>query len=339
MKGLAWVVWRQHRTVLLIGAALTAALAAYIVYQRFELVGFQREHGIAECERGQGVCHGKRVVYGDGDERPNALGEALMRLYDDYRSPLLDTGRLLLALPLLVGTFLGAPLLARELESGTYKLAWAQSVSPRRWLAAKLALPAVFTLLVSATLTALYGWWWHPGYRDFGDLAWNTAVPFLTAGPAAVALALLALLLGATIGLLVRRTLPAMVAALAATAGVMYVLDLSRLRAALWPVRTVTSRVLRGNGSAFDQVPRGGHVLADGFLTESGERLSPGTCGGEPVRNCSAGHVVERFVDYHPSSHFWPMQWVQAGICLAAAAALAAFCVWWVGRSARAVTA
>ncbi|WKX69785.1 hypothetical protein [Streptomyces sp. XD-27] len=333
MKGLTWVVWRQYRTLLLTGAALAAALAAYIVYQRFELVGFQRDHGIAGCDRLQPECHGREVLDGFDDEGPNALGKVLMRLESDYREPLLDTGRLLLVLPLLIGTFLGAPLLARELETGTYRLAWAQSVSPRRWLAAKLALPAAFTLLVSAALTALYGWWWHPSYRDFGDLIWTSDVPFLTTGPAAVALALLALLLGATIGLLVRRTLPAMVVSLAATAGVRYVLELPGLRSALWPRQTTTSGELSGFGPVLDAVPGDARDIKYGYVTASGERTADGLCAMEYPDRCLADHgVVKTYAVYHPSSHFWPMQWVQAGICLAAAAALAAFCLWWVGR-------
>ena len=48
-------------------------------------------------------------------------------------------GCVLVALPALVGAFWGAPLVARELESGTYRLAWAQSVTRTRWLAVKLA--------------------------------------------------------------------------------------------------------------------------------------------------------------------------------------------------------
>ena len=46
---------------------------------------------------------------------------------------------LLLVVPAIIGIFWGAPLVARELETGTYRLAWTQSVTRTRWLAVKLA--------------------------------------------------------------------------------------------------------------------------------------------------------------------------------------------------------
>ena len=40
--------------------------------------------------------------------------------------------------PAIVGIFWGAPLLARELETGTYRLVWTQGVTRSRWLTTKL---------------------------------------------------------------------------------------------------------------------------------------------------------------------------------------------------------
>jgi len=42
-----------------------------------------------------------------------------------------------LATPALLGIFWGAPLIARELETGTCRLAWNQSVTRTRWLTVK----------------------------------------------------------------------------------------------------------------------------------------------------------------------------------------------------------
>jgi len=36
--------------------------------------------------------------------------------------------------------FIGAPLLAREFEHGTFRLAWTQGISRRRWLLSKTLL-------------------------------------------------------------------------------------------------------------------------------------------------------------------------------------------------------
>ena len=42
--------------------------------------------------------------------------------------------------PAIVGIFWGAPLIARELETGTHRLVWNQTVTRTGWLATKLAL-------------------------------------------------------------------------------------------------------------------------------------------------------------------------------------------------------
>ena len=51
--------------------------------------------------------------------------------------------------PFVIGAFLGAPLLARELEDGTWQLAWTQAVPRMRWLAAKLAALAGVTVALT----------------------------------------------------------------------------------------------------------------------------------------------------------------------------------------------
>jgi ABC-type transport system involved in multi-copper enzyme maturation permease subunit len=45
---------------------------------------------------------------------------------------------LLQALPALIGAFVGAPVLARELETGTFRYAWTQGFGRWRWTLAKL---------------------------------------------------------------------------------------------------------------------------------------------------------------------------------------------------------
>ena len=52
------------------------------------------------------------------------------------------------ALPAVLGMFWGAPLVARELESGTFRLAWTQGRSRHTWFAAKLAVIGFTTLVV-----------------------------------------------------------------------------------------------------------------------------------------------------------------------------------------------
>ncbi|BBJ44533.1 hypothetical protein SSPO_072510 [Streptomyces antimycoticus] len=235
-RGLVWLVARQHRAALWAGLAAVAAIAAYIVWQRAGMVGYLRAHDIQDCADWKRFCHGRRTHLERGSD-PTI--DALRHLTDTYRTPLLHTGRLLIALPALIGVFIGAPLFARELEMGTHQLVWTQSVSRTRWLIAKLALPLVAVTAGTAVLAALYTWWWRAARTQFQDIAWGTAVPFDATGPAAVALAPLAFFLGAAAGLLLRRTVPAMAVTLGVTAGVQY--GLAALRPHLMTPRTIVS--------------------------------------------------------------------------------------------------
>src|SRR5262249_38328953 len=49
-----------------------------------------------------------------------------------------------------------------ELEQGTYRLAWTQSITRRRWLATKLGVMALGLVVATALLTALLTWWRQP---------------------------------------------------------------------------------------------------------------------------------------------------------------------------------
>jgi hypothetical protein len=333
-RGLLWLVWRQHRAALWAGLALVVAVSAYIIWQRAQMVGYMRAHGIDGCAEWETSCHGRQTAARRGTD---PITDAFFHLRDVYRTPLLNTGRLLIALPALIGVFAGAPLFARELETGTHQVVWTQSVSRTRWLVAKLALPLAAVLAGTTVLAALYTWWWRAARVRFADIEWGTAVPFDATGPAAVALAPLSFFLGAAAGLLLRRTLPAMAGTLGVTVGVQYALG--ALRPHLMTPRTIVSDATgdstRVSSEVFSTAWRG---MGEGFLTRSGEKIPYERCssaaGHDSWKRCLArlGATKRQYEELHPASHYWPMQWIQAGICPAAAAALAAFCVWWIRR-------
>jgi len=125
--------------------------------------------------------------------------------------------------PALFGVFWGAPLVARELETGTSRLAWTQSVSRSRWLITKLAIGAVATVTVAGLLTLTITWW----YRALDKVSTTPYAVFDRRDIAPVGYALFAFAAGAFFGILIRRVLPAMAAALAA-----YVL--ARVTVGLW---------------------------------------------------------------------------------------------------------
>jgi len=117
-------------------------------------------------------------------------------------------GPLLLLVPGLLGIFWGAPLVAREIETGTYRLAWTQSVSRMRWLVVKLGIMGLTSMLVGGLFSLMVTWWARPFDKINQDRF--TSLMFSVRGLAPIGYAAFAFTLGVALGLLVRRILPAM---------------------------------------------------------------------------------------------------------------------------------
>ena len=115
--------------------------------------------------------------------------------------------------PALVGLFFGAPLIARELETGTFRLVWTQSVTRRRWLAAKLGLVGIVAMAIGGLLTWMADWWASP--LDAVNQDRFGVANFSLHGIAPIGYAAFAFALGVTAGVLLRRTVPAMAVTLA----------------------------------------------------------------------------------------------------------------------------
>ncbi|MGX6742209.1 ABC transporter permease [Streptomyces xantholiticus] len=291
LRGVTWLVAHQHRRILTTAAALLVAAA----------VG----------------TSGLRVAYEATPYDDTATGLFTNSAYRGGIAAIADFfAHAALLLPLLVAAVVAGPMVARELESGTYKLVWSQSVHPARWFAAKVALPAVAVGVVTIGLIGLFRVLWGPAAGDY-RLSWHERQVFLVLGPTLLAYGLLAVTVGALTGLLVRRTMVAMSAAGLATGTVMAAMF--ALSEHLWAPASATS----GDPDSVQSVP-GEFVVDTGLLTASGERLPEGVCFVPQYAACYTEHgVVGRWWDYHPDSHLWPLQLVETGIVLALAAAVA----------------
>jgi hypothetical protein len=194
--------WLQSRSQALIAATLLAALAVAAA-----ITGVQLSHLydtlIAHCRTS---CD---------------LAANQFRSHDTFMDRGLDI--LARAVPALIGVFWGAPLLARELETGTYRVAWTQSVTRARWVLTKLAVGGLATAALSGLLTLTITWW----YRAPDKVNTSPYEVFDRRDVVPIAYALFAFAAGALVGVLVRRTVPAM----AATLGVFVV---GRVATAVW---------------------------------------------------------------------------------------------------------
>ena len=273
--------------------------------------------------------------------------------------------------PALIGVFWGAPMVARELENGTHRLVWNQSITRTRWLAAKLGLAALAAAAAGAIGLALT-WWASPiddAIASGLDSNSFAAVPrlwpdlFGARGVVPIAMAVLALTIGVAAGLVIRRAVPAMAVTLVAVVAIQVAAPML-LQQHLVPAERITTTItadnLRGlmvggdpNSETLEVlelqvgVARPGAWIAENVtLDPSGEvaETLPGwveKCGGPPGRAsavqeaCFARLADEGYrqrVDYFPASRFWPMQWVESGILLAAAGLLTGFCFWRIRR-------
>lgn len=129
-------------------------------------------------------------------------------------------------LPALIGVFWGVPTVARELETGTHNVAWNQTVTRSRWLAAKFLVPGAAAVAATALLTVAVGWW-SSVIDTAADLSGSpevlpriSPVVFAARGIAPIGYTLFALALGVLLGILLRRTVAAMAVTLVVFAAV-----------------------------------------------------------------------------------------------------------------------
>ncbi|MEU4029618.1 ABC transporter permease [Streptomyces anulatus] len=304
LRGPVRVLLRAHRKALWAGAALLVIGIGIVVALRVWMASAKE------------LC-------ADGDITPCG-GPIYQPSYARTSSEtfLAEGGTVLLLLAGLIGVFVAGPLIARELESGTFRLAWAQSVSPAHWLAARLAVPAALAVVGLTALIAVYRWglWAFRGYpHSYLTRPYDSGI-FPGTGPAVLGYALLAVAVGALCAVLVRRTLAAVSLTVVVLGAVG--LALATWRYLLWPT------VLRTGPDAMEIGPNAWDVDM-GMITASGERLYWEDCNSadmtQNVDACMRDRgAVSDFAEYHPISHYWPLQLVETGILLALAA-LAAF--------------
>src|SRR5271170_1372697 len=202
-RRMAWVTWRQHRIALAGVAALLGALAVWLWLEG--LAAHRAYAAAADCHpASSGACG------------------ALAGYFLNYVSTGQVIATVLQAVPALIGAFVGAPVLAREMETGTFRYAWTLGFGRWRWTLAKLVPLGIVVAAATGAFSALFSWYYQPFLTQ--TLSFNTQVPldpglFDLRGVAFAAWTLAAFAIGALAGVLIRRVVPAIVATLVAYAG------------------------------------------------------------------------------------------------------------------------
>lgn len=273
----------------------------------------------------------------------------------------------LILTPAVVGVFWGAPLVARELENGTHRFVWTQGITRRRWLAAKVGVGALASMVVAGLVSLMVTWFFSPIDRvnmdQFAVFDERSVVPI---GYAALAFAV-----GAVAGVLMRRTVPAMATSVVAFVAARLGIEFGVRPYLILPAHTsvalsATSNVGFGpDPSGAITFMAGDPTIPNAWVTSSqvvdsaGEVPSDqslhqflvGACPNiaSPPTTGVGGHgpanqtifqdcitqlsaKYHQAVTYQPPSRYWTFQWYETAIFVGLAVVLVGFCFWWVQR-------
>jgi hypothetical protein len=333
-----WTTWRQYRAEAAVGATILTALAAALLV-------------VGSIARSRATALGLPGCKSD-------CGDALARLHADFHSipPFISA---LIAVPLLAGMFWAAPLVSREYEAGTHRLAWTQSVSPLRWISIKIALIFGAAATAGLVLGLLATWTLDPLNAAFGGRYNSTW--YDTQGIVPVACMLFALAAGVAASALLRRTIPAMAVTLVVYAAARIPIHWIRWRFAPLGRHTITTPLAtllqNPTGSPWDigtsAVPIGAQLHGLTITGPTGQTitnrdnfdllrdycpnlqidstrtgvLNPDACAAR-VRNLN----LHATTTYQPAGHFWLIQSIESTIFLGLAALLITISILAVAR-------
>jgi len=325
---LAWVTLRQRRGAVIGTSILLGLFAVYLL-----IMAIIQNHAYAAVE----ACHPAAAV------KCQHLANSFSADYwGGGAGGVLQAGgaqtvsSLLFAVPVLLGAFVGAPLLAREFEHGTFRFAWTQGAGRTRWTLSTLVLPAVLLTAVTGAFTALFYWYYRPFLAD-GQVSEMLPLSFALLGVVFAAWTLFSFATAAFTGTLLRRTVPAMGITL-----VVYIALALATATAIRP-RYMTPVTVRGwNGAAgagwvLSSWVKGpnGHVLSQGDLNTLVVYAPPS------VQNSSNPNSFTDYLTQHgytlwqsvqPDSRFWSFQLIEGGWLLAVSCVLIAATVWLARR-------
>jgi hypothetical protein len=337
---MTWMTFRQFRIQAWVALTALAAIAITFAVTQPSLARMYSASGIAACQAhsdcGRLAATFVSHVRADGAYPVlYAMGVIVMYL-----------------VPAIIGMFWGAPLLTRELEDGTYRLAWTQSITRTRWLAVKLGLLGVTAMVITGLFSLIINWWASPLDQAAGlgsPILANRMMPvmFTAHGIVPIGYAAFAFALGVTAGALIGRTVPAMAVTIVIFAAVQLIMP-NLVRPHLIPPARTNVAV---STSYVNWVPDGNGLLITGkaalpgaWVLSTAGHVYTGpaikvlrTCYNGPTSTPACGSAfaslhAQLLVTYQPASRYWPLQGYETAIALALALALAGTCLWKVRR-------
>jgi hypothetical protein len=323
---LLWVAWRRYRTTLGATVALLGLVAVYLLTRGHEM----------------------RTAYAAAQACTPRSAASCRFAFDNFHHTYANVGflgALLVWIPSLIGAFTGAPLLARELETGTFRYAWTQGVGRMRWLVAHVVPGALGVVVTSAAFGALITWYDHPLVASGLEPRLHGS-EFPLTGVAVVGWALAAYALGVLAGLVSRRVLPALAATLALWTGLAFLAAEVLRHRYQAPLETRSLQLpgrdlpvqqwfthggVRASEAQINQVLQGIGVQS---INGGGNfQAGPGSSQIDPVQYLLT-HGYSQWTSYQPDSRYWTFQWIEFGWLAGLSLLLLAVTLWMVRHRA-----
>lgn len=317
-----WLTWRQHRKQALFTVIALALLAALVVPTGLRMHHSIKSSGLAACLAKLGSA--ELVSHNDCHKLSTEFSNQFAAM------PFISV--LFVVLPLLVGLFFGAPLVAREVEHGTHRLVWTQGVSRRHWALAKFGLIGGATTLLAVVYALGVSWWSEP-LATIGNGRF-TYIFFDVQGIAPIGYTLFAVALGIFTGTVWRKVMPAMAVTLGGFLAVRIGIELLARMHYMAP-RNLTYAVsgnLQPNPALSNWVSSMGVRDAGGRAVMSNSQVgcpSAGTKAAPGLPDADAclsqmglGRGAYNWQRFQPGDRFWAFQGIETGIFVALAALL-----------------
>jgi hypothetical protein len=310
VRGLAWVTWRQHRAALAGAVGALAGLALLLLATGLPMHAAADRYGLAACAGGVDApgCPAAAALFG---QRWDGWAMFLPRLLE--------------FLPGVLGMFVGAPVVARELESGTHRFAWAQGAGRTGWLVVKLAGLGAVLLAAALAFSALWSWWYQPFVPLRGRIEPGQA--YEVGGLVFAARTLFGFTAGVLFGTVIRRVVPAMAATALGWLLVTWPATIWLRRRIVAPLTVPADSPLNSDTSwTVDRwaTDPSGHRLTSAQVDALFLRDRPATGRGTTIQDWLTAHGYAQWAAVQPDTRFWHFQLVEAGAYTLLALTLAA---------------
>jgi ABC-type transport system involved in multi-copper enzyme maturation permease subunit len=306
-----WLTYKQHRMEFIISGIIFFLILVVLLVTGFNIARVSHQVGLSVCSAQHIDCSGAQNTV-NAYVANQAFGNGTFYAVFQY---------VLLALPLFVGMFIGARLVAQEFEQGTYRLVWTQGIQWSHWLLTKSGFFAGLLFCTTGILYGVFIWWKAPvlaalsypwGYQNYD--AW---------GFVAIAYMLFAFALGVAVGSIVKKTVPAMAIIL-----VVFIIIRLVIEVFLRPYLLPPLVIVRPASVTQSIVPAQSWVISNG-IEQQGKPVSINreqVCSKQfgksetaqdylaQYNRCLASHGFQNVVIYQPADRFDAIQGIESGI-------------------------